>query len=196
MKLGSVSFAGKSVALLLIQLAIVSSIAAKYLYQRWTCPKVWARSMAYDPQLPLRGRYLSLQLTVDGCQSTLPSAKAAAFPRDFNGAAIRGPYTLRAATLFRANLKVENNRLVAVRVEADESGSAGQQVSAFPDSSCDKMRLTMPVDFYISDTATDPSQLKPGQELWVEVTVPPQGPPRPTQLALKDNGVWKPLAFE
>jgi len=27
-----------SVALLLIQLALVSSIAAKYLYQRWNCP--------------------------------------------------------------------------------------------------------------------------------------------------------------
>ena len=76
-----------SLALLLIQLAIVSSIAAKYLYQRWTCPRVWARTVAFDPELPMRGRYLSLQLTVDGCQSTLPSARAAAFPRDINGVA-------------------------------------------------------------------------------------------------------------
>jgi len=43
--------------------------------------------------------------------------------------------------------------------------------------------------------AADPSWLKAGQELWVEVTVPPKGPPRPLQLALKDNGVWKPLNF-
>ena len=61
--------------LLLIQLAIVSSVAAKYLYQRWTCPRVWTRTVAFDPELPMRGRYLSLQLIVDGCQSTLPSAK-------------------------------------------------------------------------------------------------------------------------
>jgi hypothetical protein len=61
-----------SVALLLIQLAIVSSVAAKYLYQRWTCPRVWTRTVAIDPELPMRGRYLSLRLTVDGCQSTLP----------------------------------------------------------------------------------------------------------------------------
>src|ERR1039457_4189439 len=84
-----------SVALLLIQLAIVSSIAAKYLYQRWTCPRVWARAEAFDPQLPMRGRYLSLQLAVDGCQSTLPSAKAAAFPRDINGSAVQGPFSVR-----------------------------------------------------------------------------------------------------
>ncbi len=47
------------------------------------------------PSLPMRGRYLSLQLTVDGCQSTLPSAKLATFPRDVNGAVKPGPYVLR-----------------------------------------------------------------------------------------------------
>jgi len=49
-----------SVALLLIQLVLVSSIAAKYLYQRSTCPRVWTRTAAYDPQMVMRGRYLSL----------------------------------------------------------------------------------------------------------------------------------------
>ena len=61
-----------SIALLVIQLAIVSTVAAKYLYQRSTCPRVWTRAAAYDPELVMRGRYLSLQLTVDGCESTLP----------------------------------------------------------------------------------------------------------------------------
>jgi hypothetical protein len=65
-----------------------------------------------------------------------------------------------------------------------------------PDSSCDAMRLDEPVDFYIAEHATDPTRLQPGQELWIEVTIPPQGPPRPLQLALKDNGAWKPLAFQ
>lgn len=196
MKIGRLSLAGTSVALLVVQLAIVSSIAAKYFYQRSTCPRVWARTAAFDPQLPMRGRYLSLQLVVDGCQSTLPSAKAANFPRDINGAAVRGPYGLRAPALFRANLKVENNRLIALRVEGDESGDEGQQVSAWPGSPCNQMRLDTPVDFYIPELAIDPSSVKPGQELWIEVTLPPKGPPRPIQLALKDNGTWKPLAFE
>jgi hypothetical protein len=30
----------------------------------------------------------------------------------------------------------------------------------------------------------------------MEVTVPPKGPPRPLQLALKKDGAWKPLAFQ
>ena len=42
---------------------IVSSVALKYLYQRATCPRVWTRTAAYDPELVMRGRYLSLQLT-------------------------------------------------------------------------------------------------------------------------------------
>jgi len=185
-----------SVALLVIQLAIVSSVAAKYLYQRWTCPHVWTRTVAIDPELPMRGRYLSLRLIVDGCQSTLPSAKAAQFPRDINGAAIMGPYMLRASAIFHADLKVENNRLLAFRIPDDENGTLGQEVSVWPGAACDAMRLDTPVDFYLAEHAQSPLPLKPGQELWIEVTVPPKGPPRPTQLAVKDNGAWTPLAFQ
>ena len=185
-----------SIALLLIQLAIVSSVAAKYLYQRWTCPRVWVHAVAFDPQLPMRGRYLSLQLVVDGCQSTLPSAAAAAFPRDINGSAVQGPFGLRARETFHADLKVENNHLMALYIRDDQNGMRGQAVSVAPGAACDAMRLDTPVDFYIPEHASDPSRLKPGQELWIEVTVPPKGPPRPIQLALKDNSAWKPLAIQ
>jgi len=185
-----------SIALLVIQLALVSSVAAKYLYQRWTCPRVWTRTVAIDPELLMRGRYLSLRLTVDGCQSTLPSAKAAAFPRDINGSAIQGPFQLRASAIFHADLKVQNNRLQAIRILDDKNGRLGQAVSVWPGSACDAMRLDMPVDFYIGEHARSPLPMKPGQELWIEVTVPAKGPPRPIQLAVKENGAWTPLAFE
>jgi hypothetical protein len=73
------------------------------------------------------------------------------------------------------------------------------------------MRLQDPVSFYLPEHAQDPTPAWHGHwdaehsswtadpnasELWVEVTIPPKGPPRPTQLALKENGVWKPIAFE
>ena len=54
MKLGKATLSGASVALVVIQLALVSSIAAKYLYQRWTSPRVWTRTVAYDPELLMR----------------------------------------------------------------------------------------------------------------------------------------------
>lgn len=60
--------------LLLVQLILVSTVAAKYLYERRICPRVWAPSAQYDPNLPLRGRYLSLQVLVDACHLPRDSA--------------------------------------------------------------------------------------------------------------------------
>jgi hypothetical protein len=198
MKLARISLSGASVALLAIQLALVASIAGKYLYQRWQCPRVWARAVAADPELPMRGRYLSLQLTVDGCRSTLPTAFHAVFQRDINGVAGGKTYTISAgqAVQFPAQLKVIDNRLAALRIPDSDSRAAGVMVSALPGSSCAEMRLDEPVDFFLAGSAAAPARLGPSQDLWVEVTVPPSGPPRPLQLALKDNGVWKPLATE
>jgi hypothetical protein len=197
MKIGRVTLSAASLALLILQLALVSTIAAKYLYQRWTCPRVWTRAAAFDPQSPMRGRYLALQLIVDGCQSTLPSAKNATFPRDVTGAVKPGPYVLRPNDVeFRANLKAGNNALVAVRIEGTEDSNAGEVVVGVAGSPCNQMQLESSTDFFISDTAQSPLPLKPGQELWIEVTVPPQGPPRPIQLAVKDNGMWKPLKLQ
>ncbi len=194
MKIGRFTLSGMSLAMLVVQLVIVSTVAAKYLYQRWSCPRVWTRAAAFDPELPMRGRYLALQLTVDGCQSTLPSAKDAAFPHKYDGTVKPGPYVLRENTdSFRANLKVENNRLVAVRFEGQEDTTHGQEVIGLAGESCDQIHLASATDYFISDTAQSPLPLKPGQELWIEVTVPPKGPPRPIQLALKENGNWKPL---
>jgi hypothetical protein len=197
MRIGRFTLSGVSVALLVVQLGLVSTIAAKYLYQRWRCPRVWTRAAAYDPEMPMRGRYLSMQLKVDGCQSTLPSAKEATFPRDVSGAIRPGPFVLRPrAVYFSADLKVENDRLEAIRIQDPEAHSGGQQVSAMPGARCEDMRLETPVDFYIADTAQSAMPLKADQELWIEVTVPPKGPPRPIQLALKQGGAWRPLGME
>lgn len=198
MKLGKITLSGASIALLVIQLAIVSSIAAKYLYQRWRCPRVWTRTVAYDPELPMRGRYLSVQLVVDGCQSTLPSAKQAAMPRNADGVPVGKRFSINAPDniQFPATLHVVGSKLEAIRIPEGDSRPGGQMVTASPGSSCDNMRLDQPVDFYIAEHAASPTPVKTGQELWIEVTIPPKGPPRPIQLALKQDGVWKPLAFQ
>ncbi|MGD0732461.1 MAG: hypothetical protein ABR956_14465 [Terracidiphilus sp.] len=198
MKLGKTSLSGASVVLLVIQLAIVSSIAAKYLYQRWSCPRVWTRAASYDPELVMRGRYLSLQLIVDGCKSTLPSAEQAAMPRNVEGVQVGKTFSIRSAQQFDfpARLKVEGNKLVAIRIPESDDRAGGQTVIASPGSSCENLRLEQPVDFYIAENAASPLPVKAGQELWIEVTAPPKGPPRPIQLAMKDGDAWKPLGFQ
>lgn len=187
-----------SIVLLVIQLALVSSIAAKYLCQRQHCQRVWTRAAAYDPELMMRGRYLSLQLNVDGCHSTLPTAFEAAFPRNSDGTTRPNGFRVKSEVPvhFRAKLKVENNKLVAIRIPEADQTSKGVNVTGMPGASCDAMRIDEPVDFYIPEHAADPTPRKAGKELWIEVTVPPKGPPRPIQLALKQNGAWKPLAFQ
>jgi uncharacterized membrane-anchored protein len=193
-----VKLSKSSVALLLIQLVLVSSIAVKYLYQRSTCPRVWVRTVAYDPEMVMRGRYLSLRLTVDGCQSTLPTAFQARFPRNIDGTTRPNGYSIQSEqpVRFSAKLKVEGDRLLALRIEDADQRSRGVQVVGQPGSSCDALRLEEPVDFYIAEHAASPLPVKSGQELWMEVTIPPQGPPRPIQLALKDGSAWRPLAFQ
>jgi hypothetical protein len=198
MRLGRMKLAGVSVALAVVQLALVSTVAAKYLYERWTCPRVWTRTVANDSRLAMRGRYLGLHLTVNGCRSTLPSAKLAEFPRDYNGAVKKGDYAMRAGEpwAFYARLKVEANKLIAVRPEGSEDTTGSVPVLTAPGEPCGEMRLERAVDFYLPEQAQSPLPLKQGQDLWVEVTVPKKGAPRPLQLALKENGQWKPLAFE
>jgi hypothetical protein len=192
-------FSKTSIALLAIQLVLVSSIAAKYIYQRSTCPRVWTRAAAYDPEMVMRGRYLSLQLNVDGCGRIAPPAKL----KDANNPDAKYHwFILTQADRYTARLAVENHKLVAIPLSGPktwriaEPTPHGITVLAPPETSCQNLLIEQPVDFYIAEHAADPSRLLPGQELWIEVTIPPQGPPRPIQLALKQGGAWKPLAFQ
>ena len=187
-----------SLVLLAIQLVLVSSVAARYLYQRLTCPRVCTRAELSLGSQPMRGRYLSLPLTANGCRSTLPSAKQAIFPRNVDGTTRPDGFTVTPVQLvhFPASLKVEDNKLLAIRLQNPRGPSDGVTVVADPGSPCDQMRLAVPADFYLAKSATIPMPLQPNQELWVEVTVPPQGPPRPLQLAIKEGAAWKPLAFQ
>ena len=176
-----------SLVLLLIQLALVSSVAAKYLYQRRSCPRVWTRVESFDPELPMRGRYLSLHLTVDACGNTYQTVNQLKTTQT-------APYAVIDS--FPARLSVKNNRLVATRIPGVGRSNLNPTVIVPRGAPCDALRLWKPVDFYISEHAAVPAPIQPNQELWVEVTVPPKGPPRPIQLALKDGGIWKPLAFQ
>ena len=56
--------------------------------------------------------------------------------------------------------------------------------------------LDRPLAFFIPEHVPDPSVRAPGEELWVEVTLPKQGPPRPIRLAVKKNGVLTALDLD
>jgi uncharacterized membrane-anchored protein len=179
-----------AVILLLVQLALVLSIAGKYLYERKTRPRVWVRTAQFDPNLPFRGRYLALQLAVDACG--LPHDKAHLSPayKIFNTQTIE-PGTYK----WTASLGVQDGRLVPKLQDNPMTHEEVQDLTQRENRSCERVPLNDPTELFIPDSAKPPFP-QPGQELWVEVTVPKSGPPRPIQLALSDSSGFHLLHFE
>jgi hypothetical protein len=157
-----------------VQVAVVASLGAKLVYDRATKPRAWARTAPFDPDLPIRGRYVSLQLIVDarGVNESLTGAKR------------------QAPTA--VTLRPDNDRLIAEsipRVRNNESGAlfvANDLHIRFIERRGEEFAvLDQPVAFFIPEHMKDPSLRAEGEELWVEVTIPRKGPPRPIQLGIK-----------
>jgi hypothetical protein len=55
----------KGILLAALQCVLILSLTGKLLYDRATRPRVWIKTERYDPNLPIRGRYLSLVLVPD-----------------------------------------------------------------------------------------------------------------------------------
>lgn len=59
-----------------------------------------------------------------------------------------------------------------------------------------RVNTNEPIVFFIPENVPDPSRRPAGEQLWVEVTVPKKGPPRPIRLGVKKDGVLTPLALD
>ena len=160
----------KGVVIAAIHVGLVASLGAKLLYDRWTRPRVWTLAVPYDPELPIRGRYVSLSPVIE-----------------LKGN--EGKET--AATVV---LEVTGNRLVA---EAASPGSSDLHVRFTLRGDKRLAVLREPLAFFIPEHIPDPSRRPPGEELWVEVTIPAKGPPRPIRLGVKKgDGPIVPLRTE
>ncbi|HEY4359350.1 MAG TPA: hypothetical protein VGN17_00175 [Bryobacteraceae bacterium] len=146
------------------QLALVLSMAGKYAVDRQTLPRVWVRVTPYDPNLPVRGRYVRLQVHT----------------------ALRGAMTNKVVLYGSAELSIDNGQLIATSTDAD----TGVQVYRDTDSTA---TLTEPVAYFIPEHGPDPSRRPEGEELWAEVSIPKRGPPRPVRLGVKRTGKIVPL---
>jgi hypothetical protein len=153
-----------------LHVAIVASLGGKLLADRAVRPRVWARTAPVDPNLPIRGRYLRL-----GVEAVLdPSAASDAWRE--GGVALRS----------------ENDQLVAAPVSAASSLRARVAIRGSERVAV----LNDPLAFFIPEHAADPSRRPAGEELWVEVTIPRSGPPRPIRLGVKKDGQLTPLAVK
>ena len=89
----------------------------------------------------------------------------------------------------------QNGKLVSVLARDKDRPESTDELTLWANRPCDRASLSKSLDYFIPDTAKSPFPLKPHEELWVEVTVPPSGPPRPIQLALSKDGMFTPLTL-
>ncbi len=180
------------IILLIIQLLLVLSIAGKYLYERKFYPRVWTRARQVDPYLPLRGRYLALQLMIDAC--SLPKD-----PQYYRPAGRPEIGSLTSGWSWFVSPEPVNGRLEARLADPNSNPSPDNDkppvVFLEEHAPCAEAPFTR-AELFIPDTAKPPFPLKPGQQLWIEVTLPPSGPPRPIQAAISDPTGFHPLKFE
>ena len=151
-----------------LHVAIVASLGAKLVADRMTRPRVWARVAPIDPDLPIRGRYVRLQLEVQ--------------PAD-------GLTVGRDSTYVPIDLAVRNETLVAT----PGTDTSDLTVRSILRQGEQVLALTQPIAYFIPEHVEDPSTRAPGEELWVEVTLPRRGSPRPIRLGVKKDGTLTPL---
>jgi uncharacterized membrane-anchored protein len=163
-----------------IQVAIVSSLGVKLLVDRNTRPRVWVRTAPVDPDLPIRGRYVRLRI----------EAQASSDFRSASGVATPGGLPWNRVSVL---LSERNGHLVATPDRTNWSNVRAQPTARVDEKGEPLVLLYEPVAYFIPEHATDPSVRSPGEELWVEVTVPRAGLPRPIRLGVKKDGMITPI---
>lgn len=161
---------GKGLIVAAAQVALAASVGAKFLVDRANYPSVWVETAPYDPDLPIRGRYVSVAVLVDVKRTAVPEADT------------------DDAEIFQARLEVQGDRLVAI-----EDGQALHWVTQRTCGTAKCWQLTDPLAYFIPEHGEDPSRRPAGETLWVEVTVPPTGAPRPIRLGVKKDDTLTPL---
>jgi len=162
----------QGIVIAVFQVALVASLGAKLLYDRANLPRAWAQAVPYDPDLPIRGRYVSLQLAVAAVRGS-EAKPDSAWPQQ-QGVVLR----------------VDKGRLVADPVDGKGGNNpAVRYLRVIPLQGDKKLLvLTQAIPFFIPEHIPDPSRRATGEDLWVEVTIPRAGPPRPIRLGVSKNG--------
>ncbi len=160
----------RGLLLALLQGGLLLSLGGQLLLDRATRPRGWILSEPVDPHLPIRGRYVNLALLVPAPE--VPAGQS----RPWSGE--------------RLVLRAEADRVRATL--ATDATPRSESLRATPQG--EGWRLGPSVAYFIPPGVADPSRRPPGEQLWVEVTLPAQGPPRPIRLGVqRGDGPISPL---
>jgi len=168
----------KGLLLGLLHVLLVCTLGAKLLHDRATRPRVWIKAAVFDPELPIRGRYLSFSVQVPAEGFSIRS-QPSIYQKDSAGKPVIEAYPVPN----RADLVLRGQQLIAVANQNGEywitlpRGGDGHEVVARTGT-----------DYFLGEHSLDPTRREPGDELWIEATIPRKGPPRPLRLGIKHNG--------
>jgi hypothetical protein len=165
----------KGLLFAVLQVLLVASLGAKLLWDRETSPRGWAATRGYDPDALIRGRYINISLLVKADAIFPPSEGAA---------------TLPAYGSQNVHLAVKNGRIIAF--PADHYTGLSVSRPELRDGEV-LATLTPPVVYFLPEQAVDPMRGHPAATLFLEVTLPPQGPPRPIRFGTKAGDEIIPL---
>jgi hypothetical protein len=166
----------RGVLVAVVQVALIGAVGGKLLYDRASLPRAWVETAGVDPELPIRGRYVTLYVVLPVSPESVATEREAACGR----------------------IELRGAQPVAV-LEGDAGGVANDVMPGR--STCfrrtgdgnDRWMLVEPVAFFLSEHAKDPTLRAQPHELWVEVTLPRRGAPRPIRLGLKRDAGIEPL---
>lgn len=170
----------KAIIVAAIQVLIVCSLGAKLLYDRHTRPQVWFKTARYDPNLPIRGRYLALQLELNDLRS----------PEEVERKFGNGTQNAWTGFAYECGAIIARDGVPTVVFDSGQTWNCDNLRFARWNTAGGAMhlRLEEPVLFFIPDTAQDPRGTRTGDETWVLATIPHKGPPRPIALGIKKAG--------
>jgi hypothetical protein len=135
----------KGLLLMVVQVVLVLSIAAKYAWERHTSPMVWTRATQFDPVQPLRGRYLALTLHADACGQERK-------PFNFQDAASSELAARPQSWSWQVLPAVSNGHLVPRLAPAEKPGET-ERLFLGPDLPCEYAALSDQAEYFIPDNA-------------------------------------------
>ena len=159
-----------------VQAVLMLSTGVLFWFDRQTSPRAWVPTAPIDPSLPIRGRYITLTMVAPFVPSN----------RNDSVDELVGSWQ-------DVELRVEADRLKAVQKVGAGFNNYGGTIMLREGS--------LAVDpgpelaFFIPPDVMDPSIRPDGSTLWVEVTLPVSGAPRPIQLGIEKDGQIEPLAL-
>ena len=159
----------RGVLVAFIQVGLIGAVGAKLLYDRATLPRAWVETAGVDPDMPIRGRYVALNVL-------FPAAPESTSVRAGKG-------------VVAGRIEVRDGQPVAVLSGVEVEPARGE-VMYFRERSTPggvRWMLVQPVAFFLPEHAPDPTRnVRPG-ELWMEASFPARSAPRPIRLESRRN---------